>query len=199
MKKEVIKALIFVILGIVIFTLITNKSSPDYIEKDTKVHFITDSTKIDSLEFRISYLENLPPDTVIKEIEIPVPVKEKDSSYTYTFPYRDSLLTSRWAVNTEEEVEFNKAEFSYILKRNRRVVEKTNTITLTKYRTKTVTTTLIENPKPYISVGGDLNPFNLTSFSPKASLTLKSKHQITYRYDPLLDAHFVGGLIPIKF
>lgn len=194
--KVIIKVSVALISLILIATFITNQCTPDYKKKDTKTVITTDSTLVDSLMNRISYLENLPPITVTDTLEIPVPVIQKDSSYTYSFPYRDSLLTANWIANTSTKVNFRQVTFDYILKRQRRVVKEKEIITLTKFRTKTITETYIENPKSYLTFGFETGTIN--NLSGTVGFMTKSRYHIRYRYNLDNDSHNLGISIPIK-
>lgn len=195
--KNLYKIIGGIILFVLIFSIIQKCSGPEYIEKSTTTETKLDSVTIDSLIKVISYLESLPPDTVTKTLIIPSPIIEKDSTFTYYFPYRDSLLSARWVANTLGEVEFNSVKFDYILKRERRVIKETETITLTEYRTTTITKKLIESPKPYFTFGFEAG--SKSFISPTVGFVTKKKYHIIYRYDLYVQSHNVGISIPIKF
>lgn len=155
---------------------------------------VIDSTTIDSLKSRISYLEDLPPVVVTDTIEIPVPV-EVDGVYTYKFPYRDSVLTAALTLSVLGEVEFTKAVFDYRLKQQRLVVENTERIVLTKYRTRTIEKVINQTPKGYFTVGGEAGIDNLSLTG--GWMTPKNYH-IQYRYNTQTGTHNIGVAIPLK-
>lgn len=195
--KNIYKAIGLIIAAILIFSILQSVCIPPYKEKETITTITTDSTTVDSLKQRIQYLESLPPVIVRDTLFIPEPIIELDSTYTYSFPYRDSLITSRWIVNAMNEIEFNTVVFDYVIKRERRVIKDTETITLTKYRTKTITRRFVETPKSYFTVGFEAGTKSF--ISPTIGFVTRKKYHILYRYDGFTESHNLGISIPIKF
>lgn len=197
MKKlsMTVKIVIAVIVVILSFSIIQRCTTPEYIETVKEVT-VVDSTKIDSLQQRVQYLESIPPDTTVVEIPIPTPTIE-DSIYKYTFPFRDSLISSVTRVWAKDEITDYEFEYYY----HARAVNKvTNTITETVHLTTTKTITKTKQSRAYLSAGLEvgINP-QFNSVSPKVSYTMQDGQTFSFRYDVLNQGYYVSYQRSIRF
>lgn len=168
--------------------------NPRYIET-TKTVTTLDSTKVDSLESVIQYLESIPPETTTVEVKIPVPV-ETDSTYIYSIPYSDSLMTARWEIESYGELVDFHYEYYY---RYQAVREVTNRYSETRFLTTTTTITRTKKPNAYLSLGMLLNSAPELTVSPMVTYTLSNGQTIGGAYN-LQDGSFsVIYTHPLRF
>lgn len=196
----------FIYLGVIAVLLILigfNRCGSNEVKVETKTETVIDSTKVDSLKEEITYLKSLPPDTVREKVPIPTEpetvVTKPDGTKVkeYKSTYSDSVISASWTTGLTGSLRYQ--NFQYNL-HHRPVTKQIVTKTETVYRTKKVETTITKQQGGYLAVGGDIGHSRLTNSVGSIQIRYQAKDGYSYhaRYDPLLDAYYIGGTIPIR-
>lgn len=206
MKIQIIKKYLpYLVIGVLLIYVVFLKecSGPDQDVKTTVTEETTiDSTTVDSLTKRITYLESLPPETT--KVEVPIPTLPdtvyKDSSGAdvkeYTSTHTDSVITAEWTIGITGDFKYQDFEYSL---HHRPVVRETKTKYVTKYQTTTRTIEKTLQPNPYLSVGLEVGGNkDLFMASPTVSWTTSKGNSYHFKYDVINEAYMVGFKVPIR-
>lgn len=196
----------FVYLAVVALLLVFigfNRCGKEDEKVETETKTVVDSSTVDSLQEQIEYLKSVPPETVSTTIEVPtepetvVVAEDGTRVKEYRSTYKDSILSASWTTGLTGSLRYQ--DFSYAIHR-KSVIEKTITKVRTVYRTKETTTTITKQTGGFLAIGGDVGYSKVSPSIGSIQIRYQAKDGYSYhgRYDPFLDAYYIGGTIPIR-